>query len=806
MRGITNDYRDSQFPSHNIDPSKKDGEWLLKFCKAAWGDCYGQEIFYHMREKYELWRAYAYGRQPVDQYKPMMGVDQAADTSMWNVTWGVRPVLSKYMDIITSIMMNVGRKATATPIDALAEDKADEYFADIKSKIMLRDAMAQMGQQGLAASPYLMTEEGQPKNMKELEMQYKFGFKFNMAMEAEQGIELVQYQNNLPVKRIQVCKDLVQLGVGGYKDWLDESGKPKFRDCDPGRVIMSNCQKADFSDKLYVGEIIEPSISELSQYFNEEEIKDIEANANYGAVYNNARVSSKNDKLKIAVLDLEILTWNDLVYSRMINEDGNEVYKVRPYENITNPERVKEPSNIYDLKTRSYKSKYFSKKVECWYKIKWVIGTNYYYEDGKVEDQKRAKGSKHESQSSYHFYAVNFSNMTAQGIVERLKDIADEYQLTIYKIQDFKNKWLPYIMEIDLDALESVAMGKGGTVWTPEKIMDLVFQTRALVVRKKDISGINVNYKAMEVHQTGMATELVPLMNDLSRLLQEMNDVTGLNPVTDSTGSGERKLKATALLDQQATNNALTPLMFAEKMLFESLSKGCILRLIQAVKRGQVSGVMSALGAGTVKFIKVSPDISLYDWGIKIQDIPTDDDIKTILEQMGIGESQGLFRPQDIFIIKSLDNLKAMEQMIGYLYEERYKEQQAYEQQKIQLANQGNQQTVMVSEDEKRKTLQTEYGLKAQLEQLIWEKEKDLLTTKMQYEARNTDVREAARVESNHVQADAKVHAAHVASETDVHKSHVQAESSLVKQSIANEGLITKQKVANEKPVSITKK
>lgn len=780
--GLANDYSGTQFPSHNIDPEKKDGAWLLKFTQAAWGDCYGQRMFYHARDFYQTWRDYAYGRQSVDQYKPTMNVDETADTSLWNVTWGVRPVLSKYMDIITSIMMNVGRKATATPIDALAEDKADEYFAEIKSKIMLRDAMEQLGQKGIASSPYLMTEEGEPKNMKELEMQYKFGFKFNMAMEAEQGIELVQYQNNLPVKRNQVCKDLVHLGVAGYKDWLDDSGKARFRECDPAKVIMSNCQYADFSDKLYVGEIIEPSVAELAQYFNEEEIKEIQRAANYGTVFNNNRVTNKNDKLRIAVLDMEILSWNDLVYSRMINEDGNEVYKKRPYENITNPERVKELSNIYDLESRSYKSKYFKKKVECWYKIKWVIGTQYYYEDGKVDNQKRPKGARHESQSSYHFYAVNFNNMTAQGMVERLKDIVDEYQLTIYKIQDFKNKWLPYIMEIDLDALESVAMGKGGTVWTPEKIMDLVFQTRALVVRKKDISGINVNYKAMEVHQTGMATELVPLMNDLSRLLQEMNDVTGLNPVTDGAGSGERKLKSTALLDQQATNNALTPLMFAEKMLFESLSKGCILRLIQAVKRGQVSGVMTALGEGTVKFIKVSPDISLYDWGIKIETLPTEEDYRTLFEQMGISEQKELLRPQDIFKIKSLNNIKQAEMYLGHLVEERIKENREYEMQKINAIPQGNIQVAAATEEAKQKTLQLEYQLKEQLAIATLEKEKELVQMKIDGERVNTLIQADAKDKVSEKEATAKVVA------TDIAGAHSQQ----------------KQMIANEKPQKAT--
>lgn len=776
---MINEYKDSQFPIHNIDPEKKDGAWLLKFAKAAWGDCYGTNIFYHARDFYSEYRDYAYGRQGVDRYKPFMGVDKAVDTSMWNVSWETRPVISKYMDIITSIIMNKGRKAIATPIDAMAQDEADKYFANVRAKILMRNALQQVNPE-LAQSPYLLPEPGEPENLEELEMQMEYGFKFNMAMEAEQGIELVQYQNNLPQKRLQVTKDLVHLGVGGYKDWLDENGQAKFRDCDPSNVIMSYCRKADFSDKVFVGEVIEVPLGELSQYFNKEELKNIEGAAKNNPIATSREGRTKNEKLKIPVLELEILTWNDLVYSRMLGDDGEVEYKRRPYENITNPARVKEKSNIYDASDGDFKPKYFSRKVECWYKISWVVGTDFYYNTGKVENQKRPKNNLQKSESSYHFQAVNFKDMTSQGIVERLKPIVDEYQLTIYKIQDFKNKWLPYIMEIDLDAIESVALGAGGAIWTPEKILDLVFQTRALVVRKKDISGININYKAVEVHTTGMAAELVPLMNDLTRLLQEMNDVTGLNPVTDATGSGERKLKAVAQLEYQATNNALEPLMFAEKMLFESLSKGCIMRLIQAVKRGQVSGVMTALGGNTVKFIQVSPDISLYSWGIKIQDVPTEEDVQMIMQQMGLGQAKDLFRPQDIFMIKSCENLKQMEMRIGYLYEKRYKEAQSYEMGKIQQTIDGQQKSAVVSEQAKQQTLSLEYHLMSQFEMLKKDREKELLLLKLQYERGNTLI---------------KV-------DGDLQDSQQQVQGKVLASSVAAEGSIEKQRVANEKPVA----
>lgn len=784
-------YSNVPFPDHNINPELKDGEWLLKCCKAAWGDSYGQQIFYHARERYAEYRDYAYGRQSIDRYKPALGIDQAQDASPYNITFENRPVISKYMDIILAIMMSVQRKAICTPIDVMAKDEADKYFSNVKAKILMREALKQMNPQ-LSQSPMLMQAPGEPEDFEELEMQVDYGFKFNMAMEAEQGIELVQYQNNLPQKRQQVCKDLKHLGVGGYKDWLDENGDPKFRACDPASVIISWCRYADFSDKIYVGEVIEPMVSELSQYFNEDQLKQAIANAQDNTIFIDRPYSNKENKLKLPVLDLEVKTWNDIPFSRMINEEGNEVYKRVSYDNLTNSGRMKEESNIYDVSTRKFKSKYFSKKVECWYKIKWVIGTDLFYDDGKVENQKRPKNKKHISESSYHFQAVNFHNMTAQGLVERLKPIVDEYQLTIYKIQDFKNKWLPYVMEIDLDALEAVAYGAAGTKWTPEKILELVFQSRALVVRKKDIAGINVNYKAMEIHSTGMAAELVPLMNDLTRLLGEMNDVTGLNPVTDGTGTDERKGKYVAQLESAATNNALAPLMFAEKMLFESLSKGCIRRLVQAVKRGQVDGVLHALGGNTVKFIQVTPDLSLWDWGIQVQDRPTEQDYKIILDQMGITQQKDLFRPQDIFIIKSSDNLKQMEMRLGALYEKRYKEAEANKRGMIQLQTDGNSQVAVVSETAKQKTIGVQ--LEADLVRLQVENQWKyrIEAMKKQSDFQGEVVQSEARTIGHEIQKDAKVEAAKIAAQANVVKTHLAGEKAIEKQVEANKKPATK--------------
>ncbi len=223
-------------------------------------------------------------------------------------------------------------------------------------------------------------------------------------------------------------------------------------------------------------------------------------------------------------------------------------------------------------------------------------------------------------------------------------------------------------------------------------------------------------------------------------------------------------------------------------MLFESLSKGCIARLMQAVKRGQVEGVMTALGGNTVKFIKISPDISLYSWGIMIQDIPTDEDVKMILEQMGLGQQQSLFRPQDIFIIKSSDNLKQMEQRIGYLYEKRWEEAEASKKQMITLQSQSNTQGAIAIEQETQKTLQLEYQLKKDLELSVKAADKEMLLIKLEYEKHNKTMDATAKMQGNVDQAHGKIIS-----------SSITADASIQKQLHANEGMKEKQEIANEK-------
>mgnify|MGYP003339148323 CR=1 FL=1 len=63
-------------------------------------------------------------------------------------------------------------------------------------------------------------------DIEELEMRLEMGEQFNRSKDAEMAIQLALYQNDYKTKRRRIYEDLFDLGVAGFKDWLDENGKP----------------------------------------------------------------------------------------------------------------------------------------------------------------------------------------------------------------------------------------------------------------------------------------------------------------------------------------------------------------------------------------------------------------------------------------------------------------------------------------------------------------------------------------------------------------------------------------------------
>jgi hypothetical protein len=439
------------FPSHNIDPRKKDKDWCLQFAKAAWDDSSNaqpKKMFYHYASQYDKIKSYALGRQDTSIYKKAMHIDEQSNTTFAVLDFKVLPILKKHRQIALGRLQKTEYNIVATPIDAMARNDADKYFAEVKAKIMMRDALKQQNPE-LAESPMLKPEAGEPLDMEELEMQMDFGYKHNYAIEAEEGIQLIFNQNDMTRLRHKIFEDLFDNGVGIYKDWMEPSGKVRCRRCDPRSIVTNYCHYEDFSDLLYCGEVMTISWNDFREQadgqFDEQQFEQI-FEASKKQVEGNPSISYRtrvDDKFKVKVLDLEWFSVDEQVYEDRVNRLGNQVFGKTDYS----------AKNNVKSKIKRYKQKVV-------YKGKWIVGTNFIYDCGLASYMKRDRNLSN-TELSYHIVAMNFMDMSASGIMEDLIPIADQVQISWLKLQNIRNQLIPFGFDIDLDAIEDVPLGKG---------------------------------------------------------------------------------------------------------------------------------------------------------------------------------------------------------------------------------------------------------------------------------------------------------------------------------------------------------
>jgi hypothetical protein len=169
----------------------------------------------------------------------------------------------------------------------------------------------------------------------------------------------------------------------------------------------------------------------------------------------------------------------------------------------------------------------------------------------------------------------------------------------------------------------------------------------------------------------------------------------------------------------QTTNNALFPLQFAEKFLFESLSNDMLIRMQQAVKKGPVSGYAPALGSNTLKFMEISPAIGAREYGILLEEKTTDDQKQVLMQQMGIDQQNQLIDSSDVLYILNTYNVKQAQEMLAYKVKKNKQAAMEAEQAKGAQQSQGQMQIQAQASQLRQQEMMLEYSLKMKLADVV---------------------------------------------------------------------------------------
>lgn len=715
------------YPRHGIDPAKKDIKWGMAYANAAYYDftnVYPKTVFYNAGGQYEENRLYAMGKQPINQYKKWAGIDTATNETNMNIDWSVRPVLCTYRDKAIARLIDQEYGIVATPIDSTAKAEFDKYYQKMKVKIAMRQLMQQQNPE-LANHPALAAEPGDPWDQEELEMRMEFGEQFNRSKDAEEAIALGFFENNNPEFRKQCFENWFDCGVALYKEWLGEDGKAKFRAVNPECFVSNYCRFKDFRDMVHGGEVIDVSLVDLavltnpdgSVVFNESDLSEMAGHV-AGKWGNPASMTSGTvmykgyDKFHVKVLDLVFYSWNDYAWQMGVDKYGNLQTSRRSY-------RERKDKKVT------------SKRFKVIYKIKWVVGTNYAYDFGLEQDRKTYVDPKKKAETRlpYRAYAPWFYEMRAQAMMDRLRPLADDYQRTCYKVQNLKNRIVPSGWWIDLDALEDVALNKGGKPMSPKNLLKMFYETGVLVGRSKDALANNNNYKPVIPLSNSIAGELTGLYSDMALTLQQMEFITGFNPVTTGQASGKTLVPGYET-GEKSTQDSLAPITGADHWLQEQLAADVLMRMKQGIKKGPVSGYAMALNSNTIRFMQLDDNLPLRDHGIMLEEKTTDDQKQLLMQQFQQDQAQGLLDTSDAIFVMNTLNIKQAQQILAYRVK---KAKQAKDQQAAainQQTIQGQQQSAQQTQQGQAQLLQLEWQLRLRVEQEITQRE--LQKTQMQ--------------------------------------------------------------------------
>lgn len=816
------------YPNAAIDPRKKDYQWILQYVRAAYNDGRGYLSFNPINVngvgtlKFSEIKLYNLAQQPVDKYKKQFSPGNPTDEGWRAIDWNPPGFYLKFRDIGVSKIVQRRHDIQAFVVDPLAKSQEDEYFNRMKVKIMMRQAALQAGSD-LADSPQLQPQPGEPEDMEQLTIQREFGYKHVMAMEAEKGVDLIHQQNDFEELRKRCCANLYDFGIAGYTEWIDENGMVKIREVDPEYLGLSYCEKPDFSDLVHWFEIVPTYVADLAPYYTKEQLdkiceQTIGQNGNPTAYTPfNGYFNTSWYRFKVFVLQIKFLSWNETIYKEEVDGRGNTRFGKTDFANkrflsINGQGNLEGEISEYEASMSetgtdgSATPKYMNEVKKVVYEASWVMGTDYMHNYGIQKNQNRKLSSWWDTDLGIQLYAWNFYKMRFTGVTQRLIPLEDKACMTWFNLQNLSNKLIPYLINIDFNAVEAVNFGKGGKKAQPSEIIDFIFSNFVVPYRSTDLLSRNPNYKPVSVEATGQLAAFGQLYEELQHTIEMMRQVSGLNEITDGSTPNERNLNSTNEAAIQSTNNALYLISLADKNLIQRSADAIVQKIQIAVKLGKVEGYAKAIGKNAVEFFSINPDIALHELGIFLEDSPTDQQREQLWMEVSSKETQGLLTVADKMMIMKCRNLTEAGMLLNYKIEKRKEQAHAQQMELVQQQTESNAQVAQVSEQMKQQTISMQGEIDMQLLIVGKQLEMEIERMKKSADLQGEMAQAEGRINVGEIAAQAKIISQQIAANAQKESKHIDATSNLLGKKIASDGAKEKQEIANRKPKTTTSK
>lgn len=652
------------FPSHLIDPKLKlSPEWCLAYLAGMHTSHSQMSISRSNTEKYKQWRDYARGNQDIDQYKEMSMSSNKRNKGKNNQTWRkldyeIMPIAPKFVRILEGMIMNQPRIIKTKGIDNESLDAERTYESKLAEWVFNKEWLEKVGDGKNINSP-IGEGDPEPMTMGEIPLYKDIYYKDQNALELKDLIDTTFEVNKFEEQGRRDCViDSLEVGLAGTHVSVDTNGFIKVRKVMPERVITNVCKKDDYSDLSWAGEYVQMTIQELKQeagnQFTEDQYRRIAeqtSNKNYpsglsGSSVDADAISFPYDNENINVLKGTWFSVDSRTSKVGKNRAGNKTF-----------ERVKNnflPNGVSDdlYKEKHNGEKYLVRRnLKNAYRGNWIVDTNFIYNYGLETDMIRMGSSLEDVKLSYSFHTTGFDS-----VIRKIIPILDQIQINWLQFQNHNARSKPAGLSIEMTALESLSLGKGGEKMTPKEALRLYFETGILVWRRTNWNGATNQWKPIDELANSTSTGAQQSLSNILQMIDMLRNILGINEVSDASTPNPDIGKFVTESAMVATKSAVNYLYFADKKLYEETAEKVALILPSLIKRGKSKAFIGALGLRSYNFFKKNIDLTRYEFSTKIDAGYSDEQRAIVQKYMQLDIQKGTLGSDDAIKIEQEEN------------------------------------------------------------------------------------------------------------------------------------------------------
>ena len=670
------------FPSEFVPTSVKESkEYGIKYFKAVYSRYYNQGGFYSQtNNRYVINRKYAEGLQSVDKYKNLL--DMEGDTAYINLDYSIIKVIPKYVDLLVGEMINHKYKIECNAIDPESRTSKDDERNKLKANLELKD-FHNMLKAKTGIKTMIPDGEMIPESKEEIDLHMDLNFKQDTEIAMEEALDFVFSNNKWDEVARKIYRDMIVLKRAAARCFYDENHNISIRYVDPVNLILPFTDKDDYEDIKYAGEILQMEIHQLRRLsrgeLSEEDLFKIaksHSNRNgnrawsygnsYQRYYNNYGVSNvgsitEYDDFTVSVLDCEFHSIDTNTYVSKTNDFGGFYY-----------EEKKSPGKS--------KGETTEKGIDNVYAGYWVIGTDYTFSYGKRKDQPRQKTAgaySPDTDLSFIIYSPDQYDMENASLVERMIPHADNIQIIALKIQNLVAKLTPPGISVDVGALKDVLLGKGRDSASPLELQELYQQTGVYYYNGEGEDGMPMNRQPIKEIKNSIGNALQEMIGLYNYHKQQIRDVTGINELREASSLDKDAPVRTQELSLDASRNSTRVIQGAYLNIYQraAVMSTLMIQDMSESKNG-LEGFFNAIGKNSVEVLKEGNDISMAEFGINVEALPTEEDQVQLNRDIERALQTQDIRLEDSITVRSIPNIKLANQFLVLTKKQYSKEKQ----------------------------------------------------------------------------------------------------------------------------------